>query len=176
MWTPESYRFNTTAPALLWVDGDTFQCAQVNRYQARNGDIFEIPILHRGGHRLSFLTDLGSKPLWSNPFVGDRCDELALAYLHHDGLFWRQAVLRRGQWVRIDFDYTQRAFAEMLDVIGADNAKAFTILEAVAVGGRGTFNARKPADLHEITLQNPTEDFRVLTVNVTPSFEVEEAA
>lgn len=176
IWTTESWRFNTTAPALLWVDSDTFQCGQVLTYQARNGDMFVIPFVHRSGRVLSFLTDLGSKPLWSSPFVGDRCDELTLAYIHHDGLFVFQRVLRAGQWVRIDFDYTQRALAEMMDVLGVSNAKSDTILAAVAVGGRGIFNANRAFDENEITVENPSEDFRVLTVKVTPNFDTEEAA
>lgn len=174
--TSELYRFNTMHPVLQWVEPDTFQCGQVLTYTARNGDLFVIPFVHRDGRVLSFLTDLGSKPLWSNPFVGDRCDDLTLAYIHHDGLFVFQRVLRAGNWVKIDFDYTQRALGEMMDVLGASNAKSDTILSAIAVGGRGIFNANRAFDENEITVETPSEDFRVLTVRVTPSFDVEEAA
>ena len=164
--------FNTLKPALLWVDSDTFQCGQVLRYTANNDDICEIPFIYSNGQIISMLTDLGSKPLWSNIIVGDRCDELTLAYVHHDGIFVRKKVLRAGAWIEVDFEYTQKLLDEMCRTLHANDLKRKEIVTAVGIGGRDMYNNRKPLDISKITTTNLTEDFAVLTVRVTPSFEV----
>lgn len=174
---PEAWRFNTSHPALLWLDSDTFQVAQWLRYQARSGDVLEIPLLHRGALRLGFLTDGGSKPLWSNAIVGDRCDELMLAYVHHDGLFVFKSVLRGGQRLYVDFAYTQHLLDEMMEICGATRTKRNVILAAVAAGGSARYAARVPCNVDTIRPDALTEDWAVLCGKFTPSFDpMEEVA
>lgn len=173
--------FNTTKPALLWCDSDTFQVGQVLRYTAKNGDLIQIPFIYRknnytgeeNGLIISMLTDLGSKPLFSAAIVGDRCDEYSLSYIMHDWLFVSKGVIRDGTFVNIPFSRTQELLDEMMQtVVGGSDFKRKTILTAVGLGGKDYYNSRKPCDLNSITEKNLTEDFAVLTVRITPSFEV----
>ena len=164
--------FNTTKMALIWVGEDTFQCGQVFRYTANNGDILEIPFIRDQKVIISMLTDLGSKPLWTNIMVGDRCDELTPAYVHHDGLFVRKGVLSCSKWVEVDFAYTQAVLDEMCRTLRCSTKKRNAIIGAVGVGGRDKYNSRPPLDISRINVLNTTEDFAILTVSVKPSFEV----
>ena len=164
--------FNTTKPALLFVESDTFLCAQVLRYWANNGDLIEVPILHRGVSRIGMLTDGGSKPLWSNPIVGDRCDELMLPYVLHDNLFVRKGVIRDNKFILIDFDRTQELLDEMIVTVNGHPLKKEAILKSVGIGGRGYYNSRKPCNTNEVDINRLGEDWGVIPVRVIPDFDV----
>lgn len=164
--------FNAKKPALLWVDSDTFLVAQCIRYWADNGDLIEIPILHRNGQRIGMLSDLGSKPLWTAAFVGDRADEGVLAYLGHDFLFTCKFVLRNGVPIEVDFKRTQELLFEMLMACGMTKKKADIIVDAVGLTGESRYNKRTAVDLSKVDVNNLGKDFAVLFVKVTPDFDV----
>lgn len=166
--------FNTFKPVLLFVESDTFLCAQVLRYWANNGDLIEVPILHRGVNRIGMLTDGGSKPLWSNPIVGDRCDELMLPYIFHDNLFVRKGVMQNGKFILIDFDRTQELLNEMILTLHGNSMKREAILKSVGIGGRGYYNSRKPCNTNEVDVNRLGEDWAVIPCRVIPDFDVQE--
>lgn len=176
--------FNCTKPFFGFVARDLFVCGQVLRCDCDNGDRIEIPILHRTdedgvARRLGFLTDFASKPWLAELFVGDRCDEGTVAYVFHDWLYCSKKVLRfvDGRWVKIEIDrgYADVFLAHACLALRMDSAKANRIYAGVCLGGASHFE-REAINLSDITVDNPSEDFAVLTARVVPDFDIEEAA
>jgi hypothetical protein len=176
--------FNITMPFFGFRSRDLFICGQVLRYDAANGDRAEISILHRTGadgvaRRLGFLTDFASKPWLAQLMVDDRCDEGTVAYAMHDWVYCTQKVSRLvdGRWIQIAVDqaYCDSLLLEMCLALGMAETKARMIYDGVRIGGASHFKAA-PTIVADVTVENLTEDFAVLTARVVPDFDLEEAA
>lgn len=167
--------FNCTKPFFGFVARDLFICGQVLRCEW-NSDLIEIPIVHRGRHRLGFLTDFASKPWLTQVIVGDRIDEGAIAYVFHDWIYCYRRVLRLIGTRRVLVDVTRKYSDNFLHFacrsLGMDDRKTDAILAGVELGGGMVWNSHGALNLDAVTVENPGEDFAVLTARVIPDFDV----
>jgi len=168
-------RFNFLHAPLLWFADDTFIVLADMTFSAVNGDVIRVPVLPRVRSdgklvRLGFLSDGGSKPMWANaiPHVGDRCDELMLAYVQHDALYTLQTIERSGVVVSIDRAYADAMLREISLYIGGDPTKVAALVDAVQWFGAEYWRST-PVDPAAVMPEATTEDFAVCPYILTPA-------
>ena len=153
------------------MDKDTFGVALNLTYVRPNGDVLWIKVLwvpDRNGvlRAIMFLSDGGSKPLWSVWLAGDRVDEGLLAYLFHDWLFTVQLILRGGVWVHVDEAYANDCLRELCLYVGMEPKKVEALYLGVEAGGWADWR-KNPVDLNSVTPENLGQDFDLLDWTIT---------